>query len=191
MDLNSRLNKILEIIQSPGFLERKGLGNEIAYFIFDYPPHNELAVRQHIKYLLRKLSYDGSPFRAVELNLYDVVIDVLRSQNLFDKSIDMETKKGRSFLFTALKPVLKPEKIVNIIGEKAKGNNLLFLTGIGCVWPLLRSHNVLNNLHSVLDNIPIIMFFPGEYDGAELMLFGKFKDDNYYRAFRLVEEGNI
>jgi hypothetical protein len=30
------------------------------------------------------------------------------------------------------------------------------------------------------------MFFPGEYSGQELRLFGTIKDDNYYRAFRLV-----
>jgi len=51
----------------------------------------------------------------------------------------------------------------------------------------VRSHNILNNLQEVIDKKPVIMFFPGKYDGQSLQLFNKFKDDNYYRAFRLVD----
>jgi hypothetical protein len=38
----------------------------------------------------------------------------------------------------------------------------------------------------VLDETPVVMFFPGSYDGQELRLFNTLKDDNYYRAFPLV-----
>jgi hypothetical protein len=50
----------------------------------------------------------------------------------------------------------------------------------------VRSHNVLNNLHQVLDSVPVVMFYPGRYSGQNLQLFGTIKDDNYYRAFPLV-----
>ena len=36
--LTDRLNQILPIITSDAFLRGKGLGNEIAFYIFDYPP---------------------------------------------------------------------------------------------------------------------------------------------------------
>ncbi len=32
-----------------------------------------------------------------------------------------------------------------------------------------------------------VMFFPGTYNEQELILFNEIKDDNYYRAFRLVK----
>ena len=51
----------------------------------------------------------------------------------------------------------------------------------------MRSHNILNNLHHVFDQVPVVMFFPGSYDGQTLRLFDRFTDDNYYRAFQLVK----
>jgi len=59
------------------------------------------------------------------------------------------------------------------------------LTGIGLVFPYIRSHTILNNLQSVIKKTPVVIFFPGVYDGNSLNLFGKLKDDNYYRAFLL------
>jgi hypothetical protein len=67
-------------------------------------------------------------------------------------------------------------------------NAIVLLTGVGKCYPVLRAHKVLNNLHQVLDHVPVVMLYPGSYDGQELVLFGSLKDDNYYRAFRLVED---
>ena len=77
--------------------------------------------------------------------------------------------------------------IVNYIKENTSENSIVFITGVGKSYPLLRSHNVLNNLHQVLDEVPVVMFFPGEYSGNDLILFGTIHDNNYYRAFPLVE----
>ena len=70
--------------------------------------------------------------------------------------------------------------------------DVLFLTGIGEVFPYIRSHNVLNNLQSTAKAKPTVMFFPGEYrhsleQGASLELFGMLHDDKYYRAFNIFE----
>lgn len=77
--------------------------------------------------------------------------------------------------------------IVQYIQERTPEEAVIFLTGIGKCYPLLRSHKVLNNLHQAIDRVPVVMFYPGKYDGQELILFSKIKDDNYYRAFRLVD----
>ena len=50
----------------------------------------------------------------------------------------------------------------------------------------MASHNILNNLHQVLDSVPVVLFYPGEYSGQDLKLFGTMDSHNYYRAFRLV-----
>ena len=73
------------------------------------------------------------------------------------------------------------------IKDRVNGRDIVFLTGIGKVWPIIRSHTILNSLHSIIEDVPLVMFFPGEYDGLELKLFSEIKDDNYYRAFQLVE----
>ena len=68
--------------------------------------------------------------------------------------------------------------------------DILFITGIGEVFPYIRSHNVLNNLQSTAKDKPTVLFFPGEYthslvSGASLNLFGVLHDDKYYRAFNI------
>ena len=77
--------------------------------------------------------------------------------------------------------------IVNYIKNNTPDKAIVFITGIGKCYPILRSHTVLNNLHQVIDHVPVILFYPGKYTGQELQLFEKIKDDNYYRAFKLVE----
>ncbi len=71
--------------------------------------------------------------------------------------------------------------------------DIVFLTGIGEVFPYIRSHNVLNNLQSVVTGKPMLMFFPGRYEqsdtlGSSLVLFGRLKDDQYYRAKNILEQ---
>ena len=50
--LKERLNNILPRIESQDFLENKGLGNEISFYIFDYPPKEELMVREQVQTIL-------------------------------------------------------------------------------------------------------------------------------------------
>jgi hypothetical protein len=76
--------------------------------------------------------------------------------------------------------------LVHHIVDNTPENCVVFITGVGKCYPIVRSHNVLNNLHQVLDSAPVIMFYPGEYTGHGLKLFGTLKDDNYYRAFQLI-----
>ena len=87
----------------------------------------------------------------------------------------------------ALRLTLNNDLLVNYIKEKVGPNHIAFITGVGQAYPIIRSHSILNNLHHVLDQNPLVMFFPGRYDGQSLSLFNLIKDDNYYRAFRLVD----
>ncbi len=189
--IDERLNKIEGIIKKDSFRRNKGLGNEVGYYIFDYDPKYELKVREHVKYLKNKINNNNSSFEIVEFDLYNIIIKILQEKGHLEKSFEFERKKGREFAKRAIKKLLKlgseSNLIVNHIKDKAPENSVIFLTGVGKSYPLLRSHNVLNNLHQVLDEVPIIMFFPGKYSGNDLILFGTIKDNNYYRAFPLVE----
>ena len=69
---------------------------------------------------------------------------------------------------------------------KPEEHDLIIASGAGLVWPLLRTHSLLNNLQPVMGNTPLLLFYPGRYDGQSLRLFGKLKNNNYYRAFKLV-----
>jgi hypothetical protein len=168
-----------------------GLGNEVGYYIFDYEPMYEMLVREHIRFLEQKINSGEYGFTIKMFDLYEIMIELLDSKGYLEKNMTMEKTKGSQFVFNATKKALrlteKSDLIIQYIRDRVEKDCVVFLTGVGKVWPIIRSHTILNNLHQVMDEVPVVMFFPGIYDGLELVLFEEIKDDNYYRAFKLVE----
>ena len=191
MTLEERMNKAETIMQKPSFRQNKGLGNEVGYYIFDYPAEQELFVRERIEYIRKKNEQSGDEYRVVVFDLYDIIIEILKDKGYLEKCYDFEKKKGFERITKSVSNMLritaKDSLIVNYIRERTPEKAIVFLVGIGKCYPILRSHTVLNNLHQVIDNVPVVMFYPGKYDGQELVLFSEIKDDNYYRAFKLVD----
>lgn len=191
MTLDERLNKLEIMIQKPSFRQNKGLGNEVGYYIFDYPAEKELLVRERVEFIRKKNEKSSDDFRVVVFDLYNIIIEILKDKGYLEKCYEFEKKKGFERITKSVGNMLritsKDSLIVNYIRENTPDKAIVFLTGIGKCYPILRSHTVLNNLHQVIDNVPVVMFYPGKYDGQELVLFSEIKDDNYYRAFRLVE----
>lgn len=186
--LKERLNKIMDRITSPEFLSNSQSGGEIGFHIFDYPPEYELEVRQHVDFVVDKASKRKPELRIAHVNLFQVMIDYLKERGLLEKALTMQKTKGDEAMFKALKGPLHEEKIAKVFAKVAQPENhdFVFMTGVGNSYPLLRSHTLLNNLHPLMGGTPLVVFYPGAYDGQGLSLFSKMKDNNYYRAFRLV-----
>jgi len=187
-DFSQRLNQILPRITSPELLQNVGLGNEIGFYIFDYPPENELLVRDHVSFLLKQLSKKNPDLKVKHLNLFEFVIDYLKSRNLLEKALKIQKEKGDSGLLNALKAPLHEGKLADWFGQVVQPQtfDLIIMSGVGSAFPLIRSHGLLNNLPRVMGRVPLVVFYPGKYDGQSLKLFGRLSDNNYYRAFRLV-----
>lgn len=189
--IEERLDKAEEIIKKPSFRQNKGLGNEVGYYIFDYPPEKELYVRQRLDYIKKKNETTNDDYKVVIFDLYNIIIDILEQKGYMEKCYAFEKAKGFERVSKSIGNMLKittPDNlIVNYIKENVPEKAIVFITGIGKCYPILRSHTVLNNLHQVVDSVPVVLFYPGNYDGRELVLFGEIKDDNYYRAFKLVD----
>lgn len=185
--LNKRLEQIIPRIQSEAFIKNKGLGNEIGFYIFDYDPKAELQVRDYIKHVKKEFNHAGSNRRIVEYDLYEMLLDIARERKILAQIADMEEKKGRDKLLEALTNVANMDAYLARMVHQPETGEVVFITGLGKVYPFMRSHNILNNLHHVFDQVPVVMFFPGSYDGQTLRLFDRFTDDNYYRAFQLVK----
>lgn len=189
--LEERLDTLERIIKKPSFRESRGLGNEVGYYIFDYPAEDELRVRERIKYLKNRNDDGTEDFVIQVFDLYDIMTEILQSKGYMEKCYAMEKKKGFYKVSTAVANLMRVNAtdglIVEYIKERIKDNGIVFITGIGKCYPIIRSHTILNNLHLVIDRVPVVMFYPGRYDGQELILFDEIKDDNYYRAFRLAD----
>lgn len=190
-DLIGRLDEMEAAIRKPSFRQSSGRANEVNYWVFDYPPERELEVRERIEYLKNKNQKGTDGFELVIFDLYDIVIDFLEKKNFMEKCYDFEKKRGIERIVKAVNNSMKinddDSLVVQYIRDNTPENAIVFLTGIGKCYPILRSHKVLNNLHQAFVRVPVVMFFPGTYNEQELILFNEIKDDNYYRAFRLVK----
>ncbi|MBU1821161.1 MAG: DUF1788 domain-containing protein [Bacteroidetes bacterium] len=175
-----------QVITTPDFLDMKSLGGEIPFFISSYEASQQVEVDKAIKGLKNQLRNQG--ISVLEINLYDLVMDILERELGHDELFAMEGQMDKEEFKEALQSVLDINQVLIpairqlIDRHKAK---IYFLTGIGLVFPYIRSHNVLNNLQNVAKDAPTLAFFPGKYNGFSLELFGLLTDDNYYRAFKI------
>ena len=186
--LHDRLNQIPEKILSEEFLHAKGLGNEIGFWVFDYDPSDELKVREYTTFLQGLLADRQPQLKVAHINLLQTMVDYLDDRRLLEKAIQLQQKKGDKALVSALSGALHMDKFVPYLADtsKAADQDIILISGVGSVWPLIRAHNMLNSLHSLLGHKPVVLFYPGEYTGQAMSLFGKIPSNNYYRAFKLV-----
>ena len=184
---SKRLEQIIPKIESEPFIQNKGLGNEIGFYIFDYDPADEMLVRDYIKHIKSKFEYEGSHRRIIEYDLYEILLDIAREKRILDQIPLMEEERGQAALADAIMKAASYQDYIDKMLFEPEPGDVLFLTGVGKVYPFMRSHNILNNLHHVFEQLPVVLFFPGSYDEQSLKLFNRFQDENYYRAFRLVK----
>ncbi len=187
-NLQNRLNQISEKIRSESFLSGQKLAGEIGFWIFDYDPAEELTMREHISFLVNSLAKKSNGLTVANINLFSLLVAYLRERGFLEKAIALQQQKGDDVLIKALSGPLHMDKFAPYLVESSKAaqKDVVFISGVGSVWPLLRSHNLLNSLHSLLGQTPVVLFYPGDYDGQKMRLFGKIPSDNYYRAFTLV-----
>ena len=184
--LEEKFEKLYQTFINENFLSMKALGGEIPFYISSYNPNQEIKVFDEVERLINRLKISG--VGVYEINLFSLVIEMLKDRGILDKIIDKETDLSKEKLYKTLQGAIDTQKyLIPKIEELTTNNpsNIVFLTGIGQVYPFIRSHSILNNLQNSIKDRPTVMFFPGVYDGTSLSLFGKLKDDNYYRAFNL------
>jgi len=189
--LQERFHHLFSVISGKRFLQKQGLGNEVPFFICPFKPEEAVDMERIQKQLVNSLSQKG--VRVLSINLYDLSIALLKERGIWEQILAMETSTSKEQLKELLQGVLDPEAhLVPAIANQIKSADfdVLFLSGVGEVFPCIRSHHVLNNLQSTAKKKPTVMFFPGSYthsveSGASLDLFGKLHDDKYYRAFNI------
>ncbi len=189
ISIEERLKRLEKELGSDRFLENRGLGNEIPFYIFDYDPKHEMHIRSFVRKDLLKRYKGSEKIRLIEIDLFDLMIDRLKKEELFDSSFKLEEKRGTEKLYEKLKLSINMDIVVEEIRKRAQGKNIILLTGVGKVYPVIRTHKLLENLQNCYDHDKVVLFLPGKYTKREIQLFGIFKNDNYYRAFRLIDPG--
>ena len=193
MDLNKKLDSLKPKIESEEFRNGKGLANEINFYIFDYAPEREMEVRSYIESLKNSLNSKHDNIRIVEFDLYQLMLQILDAKNYLERIGTMEESGKSESLSRPIKSSLrltsKDDQIIEYITQNTnRETDVVFITGVGKAWPIIRSHTILNNLHSKFDKTPLILFYPGSYTPEGLSLFNEINEGNYYRAFKWVTE---
>ena len=184
---------LMKVISSRAFLGNEGLNNEVPFHICPY----ETSIQKDITQLIKQLRNDleDKQIKVLEINLYDLVIELLKREGDWDWVLENEPTMSRERLREELQGILDVETVITPeIAQRMDADQyeVMLLTGIGEVFPYIKSHNVLNNLQKKAKDKPTLMFFPGEYQhslesGASLVLFGNLQDDKYYRAFNILD----
>ncbi|NLN59840.1 MAG: DUF1788 domain-containing protein [Deltaproteobacteria bacterium] len=191
MPMQDRFQHLFAVISSQRFLNKQGLGNEVPFFICPYRLEEYVEMERLQRQLVNRLEQAG--VQVLEVNLYDLSIEILKERGIWEQVLEIEHTVSKEELKELLQGVLDSEAhLVPAIAAKLASTDfeVLFLSGVGEVFPYIRSHNVLNNLQSTAKEKPTVMFFPGAYthsleSGASLDLFGRLHDDKYYRAFNI------
>ena len=189
--LNDRFVDLEDRMISVASLTRYGTANDLKFYIFDYAPKDELIIRKEVK-KLKSRNPD-----IVEFDLYEMMLDIIEEEGYLEDIHRMEVDYEKDLLLREVfQPLLSVEEEDNSFLQKFKtgvpddGKSIVLITGVGKAFPIIRSHTILNNLQSIFRCNPVVMMYPGRYEiknAMTLRLFERLDDDNYYRAFPLVE----
>lgn len=186
-ELQRRCDVLRDRLNDEGFLSNKGLGNEVGIYLFCYDPALELEVRRFVERCAADSDKGRLSCRIVERNLYDVLLRICEDKRILDRIPQQEERRGTEALLGQLQKIASPEAFAAAMDyEPHQSGDVLFITGVGEVYPVLRAHVLLDNIQSIFHDMPIVLFYPGRYNGQALSLFGTLEDGNYYRAFDLI-----
>ncbi len=183
-DIKQQLDRIRERISDPGFLANKGLSNEVGIHVFCYDPADEIIVRE---FMTRLKAESNTPYRIIECDLYEIFLQMLEDKRVLKSVAGLEEKRGREYLLKQLQKIATPKALLEYMQYAPhEPGDVLCLTGVGKIYPFMRSHQMLDSMQHLFADIPIVMFYPGSFNGQDLGLFGRFLDGHYYRAFNLL-----
>ena len=172
------------------------LGGELPLYIQPLPPDKQMESEKEIMRLASRLEKIG--IKTATVNLFDLAINILREEDLLDTILEEERNINKSDMIATLDSVLDIQDVLlPRIKDIIQQNNpkYLFISGVGSVYPFIRSHGILNNIDVLTEEkgqtdeekCRLVLFFPGEYDRLQLKLFCHIWDENYYRGLNLNE----
>ncbi len=184
IDIETLFEGIYKKLISPDF--GKNLGGELPLFIQPVPPEQQIDVESQIKRLSTRLK--KKDIDSVSINLYDLCMDILREADVLEAILEGEADIEREDIISTLDSVLDIKSAIIprikefVVETKPR---YAFISGVGSVYPFIRSHGILNSIDELTDECNLILFFPGDYNNLHLKLFGIISDENYYRGHNL------
>ena len=181
--ITERLDELRKRIQEEDFLKGKGLSNEVNIRIFCYDPKNEMVVR----YFVEQLSSMDLKSNVQIVDLYETFLSICEDKRILYRIPQLEEKRGKEFLEKQFEKTCDAKTFAKKVIDSFDGNNdLLMITGVGKAFPFMRVHALLNALQEDFNEKPIVVLYPGAFDGHYVKLFNRLKSNEYYRAFNMI-----
>lgn len=182
--IGTRLNALRDKLVNPDFLAGKGLSGEVNSWLFCYDPADEMAVREFTDKIARR-PLQGC--NVIQHDLYRVFLDICRDRNLLDDFTDYEQEEGKDEVLTEIHNNINQHDFVKAMDyEPKRPGDVVLLTGVGEVFPFMRVHVLLNTMQDVFEKVPIVVMYPGSYDGLGTSLFDKLPVNRFYRAYNVI-----
>lgn len=182
-NISGRLDQLKKVIQEEDFLQGRGLSNEVNIRMFCYNPKEEMAVRYFVEHLDNK----NLACNVQIVDLYETFLSICEDKRILSRIPQLEKRRGKDFLEKQLEKTCDAEVFAHkIINDFDDTNDLMLISGVGKVFPFMRVHALLNTLQEDFNNKPIVVLYPGTFDGHYVKLFNQLKPNEYYRAFNLI-----
>lgn len=193
-EVHQNEDHLRKVLKSKRFLDLQGLGGDIPHFIYPFDPADAEEVNESRERLIKHLKGEG--ITVTDINLYDLASDLIKERGLWDRVLEMEAKQPKERFLKGLQSMLSAE---SHLAPAIKGRvssedpDIVFLSGVGEVFPYIRTHNILSVLERVVTDRPLVVFFPGQYlkdehSGSSLTLFNRLTSDRYYRARNILDQ---
>jgi hypothetical protein len=177
---------LYNVFSSETFLERKGLGGDMPFYIQAYAPAEEIYIQKSLIALKKKLIETGITVK--EINLFQLIINEFENADILEQVLGSEKNNSKQRFLKLIRGPIKIETlIIPMLHQEIESElpQIIFLTGIGAAYPIIRAHTFLNNLHTIINTSSLVMFYPGTFTDTSLSLFSNHKEDNYYQAYNL------
>ena len=186
IDMDILFEEIFRKLIAPDF--GKNLGGELPLFIQPIPVTGQTELDGQVERLVSRLGKKGKT--AIIINLYELAMQLLEEEGVLETILEEEANIPQEDIFSTLDSILDMKSVIipRIQDRICESNpDFVFITGVGRVYPFIRSHGILNNIEELAMNNNLILFFPGAYNNLQLSLFGTISDENYYRGHNLNE----
>ncbi len=186
-DWKERLTGQLEpLLKQPDPRQQISAYHDMPYAIFRYPPEEEFPLRQEITLLRTRLEQQGK--RVTVISLADCLSEALEAESMgpealveAEKSVGLEATVETIFqILSEYQPL--DELVARRIPQDADPlRDLVFIVRAGALFPMYRTSALLEQLKGKVQ-VPAVLFYPGELDGAAgLRFMGVLDAEHNYR----------
>jgi hypothetical protein len=169
-------------------------------YMYMYDATKEYEIDKEILDIKNRLHRPNNYLDVMIIDIFEVFVEYLKQEKFGKVTKYQFYTEHEKDKFDAVDKALKQDaydkRFLNYLDNKIKvhfenGSSCevayVFVKGFGNAFPYLRASRFMSNFEKYIKGYKLIMFYPGEAK-SYYSLFGLLKDENLYRAIKLINE---